>query len=121
MSLFDALLVGHLVGDFLVQTAWMADNKATRILPLLVHVTIYGLAVVAAGGILVPHGRFLFWALPVLIVTHAALDQRSFVRFWVRSVQGVHRDEDRWLYVVGDQVFHVLVLAVIAVVAANSG
>lgn len=108
MSLFDALVVGHLVGDFLAQTAWMADNKASRLGPLVVHSLVYTLFVGAAGRL---EGGLPVWALPVLFVSHALLDQRAFVRFWVRTVQGVHREADVWLYVVADQAFHVLVLA----------
>lgn len=111
MSLFDALLAGHLVGDFLGQTAWMADNKASRLLPLLVHSLVYALIVAGAGAL---HGGLGPSALPVLFVSHAVLDRRTFVRFWVRKIQGVHRESDAWLYVVADQAFHILVLALVA-------
>lgn len=114
MSLFDALIAGHLAGDFLGQTAWMADNKAARLGPLAVHSLVYTLAVWAAALLA---GGLPLWALPVLFLSHVALDQRTFVRFWVRRVQGVHRQADAWLYVVGDQAFHVLVLFAICAIA----
>lgn len=114
VSLFDALFVGHLVGDYLAQTAWMADHKATRAGPLLVHALVYSLAVAAAGRI---QGGLPLWALPVLFASHVVLDRRAFVRFWVRTVQGVHRAGDRWLYISGDQAMHVLVLGAIAFLA----
>lgn len=49
MSVFDTLLLGHLIGDFLLQTSWMAENKAKHILPLLVHSLVY---TVSIGGLL---------------------------------------------------------------------
>lgn len=39
MTLFECLLVGHLVGDYLLQNGWMAEGKTTRWVPLLVHTT----------------------------------------------------------------------------------
>lgn len=37
MSLFSYLLIGHLIGDFLFQTTWMAMFKTTKWVPLIVH------------------------------------------------------------------------------------
>jgi hypothetical protein len=47
MSLFDTLLIGHFVGDFLFQTAWMADGKKKRIVHLIVHAAVYTLCIFA--------------------------------------------------------------------------
>ncbi|NIV40692.1 MAG: DUF3307 domain-containing protein, partial [Anaerolineae bacterium] len=41
MSLFDWLLVGHLVGDFLLQTDGMAKYKADSWTWMLRHVGLY--------------------------------------------------------------------------------
>ncbi|WP_301108119.1 DUF3307 domain-containing protein [Sporosarcina sp.] len=48
MNLFTYVLLGHLVGDYLLQTSWMAMNKAYKWLPLLTHCFIYTLSVCAA-------------------------------------------------------------------------
>ena len=40
MSLFDKLLVAHLVGDWLLQTEWQALNKSRNYRALFSHVSI---------------------------------------------------------------------------------
>ncbi len=109
MDLFAWLLVGHLVGDFLLQTGWMAREKDKGVMALAVHSTVYALAAYSfsfmAGG--------LHWpALAVLLASHAFLDRRGFVEAWVRLVNGAERLP--WLKIVVDQVFHILVLAFVA-------
>lgn len=109
MDLFAWLLVGHLVGDFLLQTGWMAREKDQKWAALAVHSAVYALAVYGfsfmAGG--------LHWgALAILAASHAFLDQRGFVEAWVRLVNGAERLS--WLKVMVDQAFHVLVLAAAA-------
>lgn len=108
MSMFDYLLLGHLVGDFLLQTSWMAKHKATQWLPLLAHVSVYT-AVIAlfglfAGGLSLP-------AIALVFFSHIALDRRRFIRFWVKRIQMTTGSESRWLTIVADQIFHLLFLA----------
>ena len=43
-------LIGHLMGDFLLQTGWMARQKKTRWAPLLAHALVYALAIRLATG-----------------------------------------------------------------------
>lgn len=109
MSQFDWLLIGHLIGDFLLQSSWMAKNKAVRWLPLLVHVSVYT-AVVSTFGLLTDG---LSWAAIALIfISHIVLDRKTFVAFWVRNVQTVKGDEQPWLHIVADQIFHIIILAI---------
>lgn len=116
MSLFDWLLMGHLVGDFTLQTGNMAGNKATHGSWMLRHLAVYmlGMTVVLAA---------YAWAHPVpgwavgaiwlfLAGTHAVLDRRAFTRWWMDRV--VKAPDHPWLPVVVDQVFHLLTLAVVA-------
>ena len=41
MSLFDSLLVAHLVGDWLLQTEWQALNKTKNWRAMWAHVAVY--------------------------------------------------------------------------------
>jgi hypothetical protein len=107
VNLFEALLVGHLVGDFLVQTNWMAREKTVRWSALLVHSAVYTACVAAAGELV---GGMAPLAVALVFVSHAILDRRTFVRWWGRHVQGVTRVDDQWLLIMTDQVWHVLVL-----------
>ena len=116
MSLFDWLLIGHLVGDFLLQTDSMAMHKGIRWSWMLKHV---GLYMVVVGAVLIVYA--LMHPLPAwlmaasllfICVTHIVLDRRGFTEWWMRLVR-ISPDHE-WLPVVVDQVFHLLVLAIVA-------
>lgn len=106
MNLFGWLIVGHLVGDFLLQTAWMAEHKAGRWGPLVLHSLTYTAAVTVfalfAGGLSMP-------AIALILGSHLLIDQRGLVRFWTRRV--TRSEDSQWLKVMVDQTFHVLILA----------
>jgi len=109
MTIFEVLVLGHGVGDFLFQTRWMADNKEKQILPRLVHSTVYALSVYAfswlAGGISLVSAA-------IVLLSHFLIDQRSFTSWWLANI---NRTPDLpWLRIICDQILHLLVLAVIA-------
>jgi hypothetical protein len=116
MNLFDALLVGHLVGDFLFQTAWMARYKHSQWAPLLAHVAAYTLIVTVAG---LWCGGLSLWAVALIFVTHLLIDRGRIVKWWARTIQGVARREDAWILIVTDQVFHIVVLATAVWISAQ--
>ncbi|MGD0153180.1 MAG: DUF3307 domain-containing protein [Thermacetogeniaceae bacterium] len=107
MTLFDCLLVGHLIGDFLLQNRWMAENKSTHFLPLLVHTAVYTAAVslmaLIAGG--------LSWqGITLIFLTHFLLDRRGIVAFWTRYI--TVSNSSPWLVTMIDQTWHVVVLVI---------
>lgn len=108
MNLFTWLLIGHLVGDFLLQTNWMAARKTSSYAALLAHVTVYTLCVFTFA---LPAGGISYEAMAVVFATHAFLDRRWFVRFWTRALNGA--EGAPWLNVVSDQCWHLLILALI--------
>ncbi len=116
MSLFDWLLVGHLVGDFLLQTDDMARHKARSRLWMLRHIGFYMLVMTILIGVYALDHAIPFWvvvvALFVIAGTHILLDRREFTLAWMR-LAGMSADHP-WLPIVVDQVFHLVVLAVIA-------
>lgn len=109
MSQFDYLLIGHLIGDFLLQTSWMAKNKATKWLPLLTHVTVYTVVVTAFGA---ASGGLSLAAIGLIFISHIALDRKTFVAFWVRNIQMAKGPEQTWLCIMSDQIFHIIILAI---------
>lgn len=111
MNLFTWLIVGHLVGDFLLQTNWMAARKTTNYLALFVHVTVYTLCVVAFA---LPAGGISFEAAALIFLTHSILDRRKFVQFWIRTVNRV--EGVQWLTIASDQCWHILVLALVTLI-----
>ncbi|TWT04491.1 DUF3307 domain-containing protein [Planococcus sp. CPCC 101016] len=109
MSQFDVLLIGHLIGDFLLQTSWMAKHKASKWLPLLTHVSVYTIVIavfgIFSGGLSLP-------ALAIIFIGHIILDRRSFVMFWVERIQTAKGPEKAWLSIMADQIFHIILLAI---------
>lgn len=108
MNLFEWLLVGHLIGDFLLQTRWMADNKANRLLPLVIHSLVYTAAVFACS---LPVGGIRFSTVVLVLITHMMIDKRNLVLWWVTHV---NKSPDMfWLQIINDQIFHLLVLVLV--------
>ncbi len=116
MSLFDWLLVGHLIGDFLIQTDGMAKNKGQSWLWMLRHVGFYMVVITAVLIVYTLIHPLPLWliivALLVVCVTHTILDRRGFTTWWMRLVGAT--PDNPWLSIIVDQVFHILTLAVVA-------
>ncbi|WP_153731680.1 DUF3307 domain-containing protein [Sporosarcina obsidiansis] len=112
MNLFTYLLLGHLVGDYLLQSSWMAMNKADKLFPLLTHCSIYTFSVSTAviiGGFPLP-----IIAVVIIFISHVWLDKRIFVVWWTKKIMGVKQPEGNWLLIMTDQTFHLLVLGFVA-------
>jgi hypothetical protein len=123
MSLFDWLLVTHLVADFLFQTDSMAKYKGQDWLWMFKHV---GLYMIIMSILLIVYGLLhalpAVWvaaALAFILATHLLLDRRTFTRWWMRLI-GISNDK-LWISVVVDQVFHVVTLAIVAQVLVLAG
>ena len=113
-------LVAHVVGDYILQSEWMATQKSRRSLPALVHRLTY----------LIP---FLFitrnpYTLAVIAGTHFVLDRWHLARHvaWIKnrpwpgsapwsecSKTGFHPDTAPWLagwlVIIVDNVLHVVI------------
>jgi hypothetical protein len=107
MGLFDWLLVGHLVGDYILQTRWMAEKKVKQILPLIIHSMVYtttiALFALLAKGL-------SWWGICLIFISHVILDQRAFIDYWAVKVNGNANID--WLKITLDQSWHILILAV---------
>ena len=119
MSLFDLLVVAHLVGDWMFQTDWMAKYKrgqpwsAACLSHCLVYTTalLAGLGLANAAGIatigVVQAGGAAFF----LFVTHWLIDGFALPRTWAAWVN--HTDKEFVLIVV-DQTMHLATLGWLA-------
>ena len=96
--------LGHLVGDYIFQNDWMAENKKIRSIPCLVHSTIWATCVTVFAG----WGWMPFLA---LLVCHFIQDRTYIVREWMhingqdRFAIGVYAP---WSMVIIDNTFHFL-------------
>lgn len=101
--LFLAFL-GHLVGDYIFQTDWMAENKKQHTWPCLVHSTVWAACVVLFAG----WGWIPFLG---LLIVHFIQDRTYIVRGWMRLVgqagfaSGPYAP---WSAVIIDNTFHLL-------------
>ncbi|MDQ0482167.1 DUF3307 domain-containing protein [Guptibacillus hwajinpoensis] len=111
MTPFEYLFIAHLVGDYLFQTKWMALHKHNKWLPLFVHVSIYTFVIgitawLSFGGLSILQLGFVF-------ITHLFLDRRTFVVWWTTVIMQNSDPSSRWLTIIVDQIFHLLVIAII--------
>lgn len=101
--------VAHLVADWMLQNEWMALNKMQLRHP----------AAWAHSGI---HTLLLWFVLPwhlaVLVgITHLLIDTRKPLIWWMQVVKRMHTGPHRMLVEVWlDQVFHITVLALVALI-----
>src|SRR5690349_2286077 len=73
-------LILHLLGDYVTQSHWMANEKVKRWWPALAHAMVYALPFLLLGPSLT--------AFAVILGTHAVIDRFRLARFvvWLRNV-----------------------------------
>jgi hypothetical protein len=65
------LILAHLIGDYVMQTEFLAKTKGRNNFILLVHVTIWTLVCIITLDLL---HLYQWWHLPWLMITHMAMD-----------------------------------------------
>ncbi len=103
-----APLVAHLVGDFLVQTDWMAVNKKHSSFACLVHVVAYMLPFLLCS--------LAWWQLALIAVQHLVQDRSAFVYWWMWVWKRVPPESRKWVALYVDQAFHVAWITMVVVV-----
>lgn len=105
-------IIGHLVGDYLLQNDWMALNKKKRTLPCAVHCGLWTLAVCVFAG------WWACWVPLVLFAAHFAQDRTGLVVWWMtrvnRQAQFVSGPCAPWSIIVVDNVWHIVSLYAVA-------
>lgn len=81
---FATLVLGHLIGDYLLQNKWMAMNKSGNSWKCAVHCVIYTATVVVTTWSNL-HGWT--WALFVFL-THFPVDRWSLADKWLDCING---------------------------------
>lgn len=101
-------IIGHLVGDYLLQPDWMALNKKKRTLPCAIHCTVWTLAVCAFAGWWSPGVVAWLWA------THFVQDRTNIIMWWMTKVARQERFATGpcapWSIIVVDNVWHILAI-----------
>ena len=99
-------LLGHLVGDFLLQNDGMAEGKKRWTLVCLLHCVLYALSIFAFTG-------WPLWSLCFVVATHFVLDRWNFVPWFMRmNGQKAFSSPPMapWSVIVVDNTFHLLTL-----------
>jgi hypothetical protein len=104
--MLEGAIIGHLVGDYLVQNDWMALNKKKATFPCAVHCALWSLSVLV----------FAQWPLvlfPLLFVTHYVQDRTNIIG-WSMQAVGQRKFASGpcapWSIIVVDNVWHLVVL-----------
>ena len=109
MSMLGLAILGHFVGDYLLQNDWMALNKKTSSFHCAVHCALWSLAVCLFSG---------WWVwFPVLFALHFIQDRTDIVQRWMRLIGQRKFMEPPcapWSVIVVDNIFHILTLYAIA-------
>lgn len=118
-SVIAAAGLAHMVGDYLIQSDWMAQEKTRRWWPAIAHAATYGLPF-----LLVTQSPL---ALLVIVGTHAVIDRYRLARHVVwfknqlapKAFRPPHTStghgSDRpdwlsvWLLIIADNVIHMLI------------
>jgi len=69
-------LILHLIGDYLLQSDWMAVNKGRQTFPAFCHATLYSLPFLLIGS---------FPSVTIIWATHLLIDRLSLARYVVRT------------------------------------
>ena len=124
-SLFVALAVSHLAGDYLLQTEWQARHKHGGLGPnplarraLFQHGANYLLACIPVlVWVTSEVGLAALALIPVIVVPHLVLDDGRLLRAYVRRVKRAGADNASVLLAV-DQSFHAVALLLAALLFA---
>ena len=115
MSLFSWLLMGHLVGDWLLQNDWMATGKKQAFITRsgLTHFTIYTLVIMLTLMLTNSSDRdpFRLGLLTIIIfISHWIIDATDIVGRWIRFYK---QSDITLIRIMVDQTFHLIILAVV--------
>ncbi len=114
MNIFAWLLVGHMLGDWLLQNDWMARGKKTGLfaLPGLVHYSVYTAATVGLPWFSGEARKDVLFYLAIgalIFFSHWLIDATRLVEGWMRFFRQSQLEVVRLM---ADQTLHLLMLAV---------
>ena len=109
-------IIGHLVGDFLLQNDYMALRKKQSSWICGMHCAIWTTMVMVFAD-------WPFWCIFPLFLTHFFQDRTDFIRWYMRKIgqnSFMEPPLGPWSVIIVDQVWHLLVLWALSVYVGNS-
>lgn len=102
-------IYAHLLGDYIFQNDFMAQNKKKSSLHCLLHVCVYTIPFLLCG--------LNWWQLILIATQHYVIDRTDFVT-WFMDVKGSHVFATNacfpWSVIVTDNILHILWIAFVA-------
>jgi hypothetical protein len=104
LTIFERAVLAHLTADWLLQTEWMAKNKADLCHPAgyvhaAIHASLLGLALGWVGGV-------------ALGIIHLLIDTGRPVNWWIRIFKKCEASPNLDIIRIGaDQVLHIAIIA----------
>lgn len=101
-----SIILAHFVGDFVLQSDWMAQNKSKSLDALAAHVAVYSVAILIPMAFLMPVSLWWWW--PVNVVAHFCTDavtSRISSYYWRKN-----RRHAFFITIGADQTIHYLTL-----------
>ena len=114
-----SLLVGHMLGDFILQNDWMAAKKTKSSDACAVHCLIYTLALLATCWWFLP-----WWTYPVIGLAHFPVDRWRLARKCMDLTGQANFATGPfapWSVIIVDQTMHFVVLYLVALPGALYG
>jgi len=107
-------IIGHLVGDYLLQNDWMALNKKKDSAPCLVHCFIWTASVMLFSGWNEITSSRAVIILAVLFTTHFIQDRTQIIKFWMTRINSQPKFAEPpmapWSIIVVDNVWHIVAI-----------
>lgn len=110
IPLLCAVLAGHLLGDWIVQTDEQARSKGSSWWAMARHIATYHATIIVAALALGAAGRDIAVVVAVSAPTHALLDRRWPVVAILRYTGSAPFSELPWAVLVADQALHLSIL-----------
>lgn len=107
-----AVFVGHLIGDWIVQTDWQAANKTRSWKANQQHMLGYHLTLLALISLCMPL-RAILVVILVSWATHMIIDRRWPVQWLMATTKSIPFAQSLWGVLVVDQVLHVSILLIV--------
>jgi len=112
------LLLGHLIGDYMLQTSWMAMNKGKKTcegwFAAILHSIVY------TASICTTMWNFNYWWIIAVFLSHVFIDHYSTATWYLKHVKGMNKPYKYssqtytslyWIiYVVVDNTMHLLLM-----------
>lgn len=121
MSIFDWLLIGHFVGDWVLQSDWMAQGKKKAFFTWagLIHFSVYTVAILVTFWLVDDRNRtglVYVAAGTIVFVSHWILDATPLVEWWL----GLYKQTSDFVRIIIDQTLHLLILGVLVATILNN-